>query len=375
MTMQFTDEQNRAIDRIVEWYGEEGNMELYIAGYAGVGKSSVVNEAVSRIKSKYDIEHVPTAAYTGKAAYVLKSKGNKNAQTIHSLIYKCVPIKDEKGNETDQFEFVLNRDLLADLIVLDECSFVSEDLAKDLRSFRRKMLIMGDPAQLPPINGEGAFTNREPDIFLKEIHRQALDSPILVLANMARQGIPLPIGFDEGGVKVLPLTTETEEYLHNPETQVLCGLNRIRRKVTQLMRQRLGFTEPFPMTGERIICCKNNKNKGLFNGGMGTINKIKTTTGGAYGMDAEIEGVEYKKLIVDPYMFKQHFEPNPMKGDWNKKWEMADWGHAITTHKAQGSGFPHVTIIDDSDSFRENKWKWLYTGISRAQEGLIVLVK
>lgn len=372
--MQFTDEQNRAIDRIVEWYGEEGNLEIYIAGYAGVGKSTCVAEAISRIKSKYGIKHVKTAAYTGKAAHVLKKKGNEGAQTIHSLIYKCVPKYDEKGRETGDFEFVRNEKILADLVVLDEISMVSNEIAEDFRKFSVKCIILGDPAQLPPINGEGAFTNREPDIFLKEIHRQSLESPILVLANMARQGIPLPIGFDEGGVKVLPLTTETEEYLHNSETQVLCGLNRIRWKVTQLMRQRLGYTEPFPMAGERIICCKNNKDKGLFNGAMGEIQKIEMANSGAYKMKANIEGADYKNLMVDPFMFKQHFEPNPIKGDWKKKWEMADWGLVLSTHKAQGSGFPHVTLIENSDSFRENKWKHLYTSITRAESGLIILV-
>lgn len=373
--MQFTDEQNRAIDRIVEWYGEEGNMELYVAGYAGVGKSTCVAEAISRIKDKYGIKYVRTAAYTGKAAHVLRKKGNEGAQTIHSLIYRCIPEYDEKGKETGEFKFVRNENIVADLVVLDEISMCSSEIVEDFRKFRVKTICLGDPGQLPPINGEGAFTNREPDIFLKEIHRQALDSPILRLATMARQGIHLPLGFDEGSVKVLPLTTKTEEYIHNPETQVLCGLNSIRWKVTQLMRQRLGYTEQFPMVGERIICCKNNTQKGLFNGAMGELKKIEKVNSGAYKMTADIEGSMHKNLMVDPYMFRQHFESAPTKANWKKKWECFDFSHVITCHKSQGSGFPHVTVIDDSDSFRENKWLWLYTAISRAEEGLILLIK
>lgn len=373
--MQFTDEQNRAIDYIVEWYGDTERMECYIAGYAGVGKSTCVAEAISRIKDKHGIKHVRIAAYTGKAAHVLRKKGNEGAQTIHSLIYKCVPKYDENGKETGDFEFVRNEKIVADLVVLDEVSMVSSEIADDLRRYKIKTIVLGDPGQLPPINGEGAFTNREPDIFLKEIHRQALDSPILELATMARQGIHLPLGYSKGNVKVLPLTTETEEYLHNPETQVLCGLNRIRWNVTQLMRHRLGYTDQTPMAGERIICCKNNHQKGLFNGGMGELKKIEKANSGAYKMTTDIEGVLYKNLMVDPYMFRQHFESNPQKGDWRKKWESADWSYAITCHKAQGSGFTHCTVVDDSDSFRENKWKWLYTAATRAEDGLIILQK
>jgi len=373
--MQFTDEQNRAIDAIVEWYGDPERMEIYVAGYAGVGKSTCVAEAIARIKAKYDIKHIRTAAYTGKAAHVLRKKGNEGAQTIHSLIYKCVQKCDEKGRETGEFEFVRNSNLLADLVVLDEISMVSNEIVEDFRKFRVKTIVLGDPGQLPPINGEGAFTNHEPDIFLKEIHRQALDSPILELATMARNGIHLPVGYSKGGVQVLRLTTETEEHLHNPETQVLCGLNRIRWRVTQIMRERLGFSGQMPQAGERIICCKNNNNKGLFNGAMGELKKIEKTIAGAYKITADIEDKEYKNLIVDPYMFAQHFEANPTKGDWKKKWEMFDHGLCITTHKAQGSGYPHVTVIDDSDSFRENKWRWLYTAATRSESGLIILVK
>src|SRR6185295_17115561 len=76
----------------------------------------------------------------------------------------------------------------AKLIVLDEVSMVSEEMARDLMSFGRPILVLGDPGQLPPIKGEGAFTRDAPDIMLTEIHRQAGESAIIRLATMARQG-------------------------------------------------------------------------------------------------------------------------------------------------------------------------------------------
>ncbi len=141
------------------------------------------------------------------------------------------------------------------------------------------------------------------------------------------------------------------------------------------MRNRLGYAEQFPMAGERIICCKNNNQKGLFNGAMGNLKKIEKANSGAYKMTADIEGILHKNLMVDPYMFRQHFESDPKRADWKKKWESFDFSHVITCHKSQGSGFPDVTGIDDSDSFRENKWKWLYTLITRSESGLILLQK
>lgn len=370
----FTPEQERAIDAIVAWYGDQdGAQEFYLAGFAGVGKSTVVREAIDRIKSAYSISNVPTGAYTGKAAHVLRKKGNMNAGTIHSMIY--TPVEDPITNQVEFVRNSLGPAAMAELIVLDEVSMVSEDIAKDLRSFGKKMLVMGDPGQLPPVSGEGSFTNRVPDVFLKEIHRQAAGSPIIELATMARQGQYLPIGYHKDNVRVLPLTNETAEEMHNPDTQVICGVHRIRWAVTQLMRERLGFKEPIPMPGERILCCKNNKERGLFNGGQGALAKLDVIHDGGYKITGNIEGMFQKNLLCDPYLFRQHFDQGASQCDFRKKRMQFDWGYTLTCHKAQGSSWQHITIIDDSDSFRESKWLWLYTALTRAEDGLTLLVK
>ena len=133
------------------------------------------NLAIEELKAKCGVKNVRTAAYTGKAASVLRKKGVEDAQTIHSLIYTAV--EDE---ETGEVHFILSDDSPAadaDLIVLDEVIMVNKEIADDLQSFGKKILVLGDPGQLPPVSGEGAFTSREPDVFLREIHRQAADQP------------------------------------------------------------------------------------------------------------------------------------------------------------------------------------------------------
>jgi exodeoxyribonuclease-5 len=375
--LEYSQLQQRAIQAIVDWYGDDhphAPQEFYLAGYAGTGKSTVVAEAIRRLRDQYKITNIPTAAYTGKAAHVLRKKGNMNAQTIHSLIYKCV--EDEHTGELSFVINLLGNAALADLIVLDECSMIDNVMADDLRSFGKKILVMGDPGQLPPINGEGSFTNRRPDFFLDEIHRQAADSPIIKLATMARQGIMVPVGFHEGDVQVKMLTNESaDEFLHNPDTQVLCGLNRIRWAVTQIMRKEQGFGGVLPCVGERILCCKNNKDKGLFNGGAGILKKLEIMENGGWKIAADVEGRFQKDLITDPFLFRQHFDNGASVRDFKKKRPNEfDWGYILSVHKAQGSGWPHVTLIDNSPSFREDRWKHLYTGITRAESGLTVLV-
>jgi len=56
------------------------------------------------------------------------------------------------------------------------------------------VLVLGDPAQLPPIQGGGFFTDAEPDSMLTEVHRQAQDDPIVRLSMQVRNGERLSVG-------------------------------------------------------------------------------------------------------------------------------------------------------------------------------------
>ena len=61
-------------------------------------------------------------------------------------------------------------------------------------SFEVPLLVLGDPAQLPPIQGGGFFTDAEPDAMLTEVHRQARDNPIVRLSMDIREGRSLAPG-------------------------------------------------------------------------------------------------------------------------------------------------------------------------------------
>jgi len=382
-----SNEQWAAIKRIVKWYGD-GNQFFYLAGFAGVGKSTICSIAIEEIKKQYGIKNIDTATYTGKAASILRKKGI-DASTIHSMIYS--PKIDSKGVLQG---FKLDRLGVAsksDLIVLDECSMIADEMAEDLLSFGKKILVMGDPGQLPPVNGVGYFTRNTPDVFLQEIHRQCADSPIIKLATMARKGEKITPGmYNDTNVLTMMLNNDTQSHIFNSETQVICGLNRVRHTVTQKIRNHLGFKGEYPLKGERVICCKNSRDDILFNGQMGVmkrdVNKLSETEydeeylkNFKVVMDDEKES---HSLNVDPYLFQGHFLSNGkadkipyIKGREIKFFNEFDWGYAITCHKAQGSQWNHVTIIDDSASFREDKNRWLYTAITRAETGLTLLMR
>jgi hypothetical protein len=72
---------------------------------------------------------------------------------------------------------------------------VDEQIGRDLLSFGKPILVLGDPAQLPPVKNEcGFFTNVEPEVMLTEVHRQAAENPIIALSMHVRQGGTLSYG-------------------------------------------------------------------------------------------------------------------------------------------------------------------------------------
>jgi exodeoxyribonuclease-5 len=151
--IELTDRQWAAVKRIVYWLGHETHQKqvFRLFGYAGTGKTTL---------AKYIAEHVDGrvlfAAYTGKAAHVMRSKGCEGART---LIYKCHQTEDGP-------QFTLNNDsplAEAKSLIVDECSMVDTQLGADVLSFGVPGLVLGDPFQLPPIYGAGFFTDAEPD--------------------------------------------------------------------------------------------------------------------------------------------------------------------------------------------------------------------
>ena len=216
-----SDAQNVALKKIIEWYkgGRSTPQVFYLAGYAGTGKFTLAKIVSDTLAAEATFNVIP-AAFTGKAANVLRQKGNPNAMTFHSGMY--IPVRKSDESEID---FRLDPDAPfsdADLILADEVSMINEVMARDAESFGKKILVMGDPGQLPPVQGCGYWIHHEPDVFLHEIHRQALDSAIIRLANLARKGKPLPHGSwsDNDGNKVQVL-----EYEHG-HAHLMCEIGR-----------------------------------------------------------------------------------------------------------------------------------------------------
>jgi exodeoxyribonuclease-5 len=340
-------------------------------GYAGTGKTTLARHLADSVDGR-----VSYAAFTGKAALVMRAKGCGGASTIHSLIYRT----RETGEETPNFELWDDAPASkAALIVIDECSMVDAELGRDLLSFGIPLLVLGDPAQLPPIQGAGFFTSAEPDAMLTEVHRQAKDDPIVRLSMMVREGERLEPG--RYGDSEVVLRSDFDPDRVQEADQILVGRNNTRRAYNTRLRERLGREEGLPVAGDKLVCLRNNRRKGLFNGGLWTVKeraagKSKSIITMRIVPDADVSGAALGVKGVKVSVRRECFLGGIENFEWpeRKKYDEFDYGYVLTVHKAQGSQWDDVVLFDESFAFPDSRARWLYTGITRAAKKLTIVV-
>ena len=410
--MKFSPQQDRALMAADRWYRESGKQVFHLFGYAGTGKTTLAKHLASGIDGE-----VLFGAYTGKAAHVLRTKGCHNATTIHSLIYRSRDkskarlkelqkelgelineLKDEEQEYIDnhprvkklreeireearnasQPMFILNHDSPvkdAPAIFIDECSMVDAQMAQDLLSFGTPVLVLGDPAQLPPVGGAGYFTeNVKPDVMLDEIHRQAEESPIIRMATKVRQQEILELGDWGNDCHVYPRGTKLPSEQILGYDQILVGKNATRHATNSKIRQLLGFDDKFPVIGDRLVCLRNNSELGLLNGAIFTATSIDGVMDGKVHMTVQPED---SSMSVSVAALEQHFLGHGKELDtqyWlRSEGQEFDYGYALTVHKSQGSQWDNVCVFDESGVFRNQRFRWLYTAITRAAEKVTVI--
>jgi exodeoxyribonuclease-5 len=312
---------------------------------------------------------VKFAAFTGKAAMVMRSKGCNGASTIHSLIYRA----RESGEEVP--DFVLWDEAPASdakLIIIDECSMVDAELGRDLMSFGVPVLVLGDPAQLPPIQGGGFFTEAEPDAMLTEVHRQAADDPIIHMSMAVREGEWLEPGRYGESEVVRKADLDPARVL--AADQVLVGRNATRRAYNARLRERRGFSDPLPLADDKLVCLRNNRRKGLFNGGLWTVKQRGAAR--ASTLSLRLQPDEGAGRVVKVSVRRECFTGGLDELDWQlrKRHDEFDFGYVLTVHKAQGSQWDDVVLFDESFAFSDSRARWLYTGITRAARRLTVVM-
>ena len=264
-----TAQQEKAKNLISKWWNEDNNQIFVLAGYAGTGKTFLVDYIVKNVL-KLEKERVAFVAPTGKAASILIKKGRTEASTIHRLIYNAVEKEyeteiDGKKIKSKKIEFLKVPEIFGyDLLVVDEISMVEEKILEDLMSYGIRILCCGDAGQLPAIFKSNNLLEN-PDFTLTEIVRQAEDNAIICLATMARNGIRIPEGnYGNGDVIVINRNNLSEDdfkFISSSVDQIICGTNATRKNLNEKIRSWKGIDiekNKFPLKGEKVICTTNN---------------------------------------------------------------------------------------------------------------------
>ena len=417
-TMDFvlTPDQENAKKLIAEWFFNTDDLVFVLAGYAGTGKTFLINHVVKDVLHLESGKEAAFVSPTGKAATVL-AQGGTVAGTVHGLIYYRDEddfTVDENGEIVENNRLVFRRREAIDekirLIVIDEASMVNEEMLYDLLSFRVKCLFCGDRAQLPPVSGTCPLLERS-NYELKEIVRQAADNPIIRIATMAREGQEIPFGNYGDKVSVISrrrLVGACRKRVFLAADQIICGRNKTRGAINAEMRGYLGVDEEafLPTEGEKLICTLNNWEKPLdeeerfflVNGLIGRVRDVEeqvdclaTMKFQADGLGQEIHVIADTGIFLyDQYAHGYGDQAVRLQGDkvvheGNRKLLRRmkaigqeticrfEFAYAITCHKAQGSEFNSVVVFDESWVFGEERHRWLYTAITRAKDKLLIV--
>ena len=372
-----------------------GERYVVISGYAGTGKSTLVKFIIEAL-ADYDIDpetDVVYATFTGKAAQVLLSKGNKNVTTLHKLLYEHFPRPDGTFFKKKR-EFIDYK-----IVVVDEVSMAPRNIMELLFTHNVFIIALGDPFQIPPVDKDqdNELLNN-PDVFLDEIMRQELESDIIKLSMKIRNHEL--IDYYKGSDAIVMSKKELNTGVLQWADQIIVGTNATRININNQMRRLLGRGE-HPEEGDKVICLRNywdiiaTNGDPLVNGTIGyisspyeTYNQTPRWLGGdtikvlnaCFTSDTD---ANFNRLQMD--------EKQILTGerclDYKKIFRLSanpktahlipmefTYGYAITGHKSQGSQWSNVLVIEEKFPFeREEHARWLYTCVTRASDKLVLV--
>lgn len=376
----------------------DGEKFTVISGYAGTGKSTLVKfliEALPGINPDTDVVY---ATFTGKAAQVLLKKGNPNVSTLHKLLYESKPRPD------GTFFRIKKHTIEYKVVVVDEVSMAPMDMIQLLFSHNVYVICLGDPFQLPPINpSDDNHLLDHPHIFLNEIMRQALDSDIIKLSMWIREGKPIQELSQKDAMVIS--SNDLNAGMLKWADQILVATNRTRQDINNKMRQLYNHGDK-PEDGDKVICLRNyweriaDNEDPLVNGTIGFISNSYEThhlippylNMGKFGQRINIlsadfvsdSGANFGTLNMDE---NEILTGERFTNDKKLIYRISNkplfkhlipleftYAYAITCHKAQGSQWDKVLVIEESFPFKkEEHARWLYTAVTRGAEKLVLV--
>lgn len=404
--MILTQSQQSAVDQIHTLL-KAGKKLVSLSGPAGTGKTTVVKNIIE------GIDDVEVCTPTNKAAQVLVSKGI-DAATFFKRFYIlqekpvrgakpsfiscrrfCEDLAAVRGGHWSDYERMLPEGKRAHVgvLVIDEGSMVTSRMQRELERMSDQLLLVGDANQLPPVNDldtpAGFFSSINHDVTLTEILRQTEGSPVLEFATAIRTGNSSKVGRMSSA---LYPADNFEDWIWSG-AKVIVFTNKERVRVNHVARKILGFNEPTPVPGD-ILVCTSNYDDTLINGtevevldfqwdGVTPSALVRVKTAGlTLSCRMDMHSFIDDQLASAQALLSAKIKPRPAEED-RPPAELV-FGYAITAHKAQGSEWDRVVVIDQTGLVRKTAMndrrtgmppdevvrRWLYTCVTRARRDL-----
>lgn len=389
MGIILNDEQKYVVEEACKWWRYSSEQVFQFVGYAGVGKSVVLNAILDALD--IPLHRVAPMAYIGQAAIIMRLKGLRNAKTIHSWLFNPVEKYklDSNGNivmntyfNRPEFELGFESKPLEniDLILIDEAGSVPASLKHEIESRGKKIIATGDLGQLPPVYGDPAYLYDGRILELTKIMRQNEDSALLYLADRARKELPINTGY-YGDCLVIYEDELTDEMISNSEI-IICGKNKTRDMFNNHVRNNiLGIRSDLPIYGDKMICRKNNWNIevdgiNLANGLIGNV----VNNPSVEGFSKDGFRLDFKPTMLNNafvglqcdynYLIAPHEKKNALKNNKFNRSEKFEYAYAISTHLSQGAAFNNGIYYEEFLS-RDIQKNLNYTGITRFRNSMI----
>ncbi|AEM68834.1 AAA family ATPase [Mycoplasma putrefaciens] len=356
-----------------------------ITGGPGTGKTTIIQAIVKLFQKIFKSSKFSVSAPTGRAAgKIRESFTGSEATTIHKLL--------QYDGDEDRFFINKENPLNFDLLIVDECSMIDNRLFSQflLSSINaKKIVLVGDPDQLPSVSYGNAFadiikSNKIKAINLNQIHRQSKNNGIIQLAYMIKND-----NFDLNKINdfnnVEFIFDQNKDYcleqikkyyqkdlnFINPYSiQIICpmyagtfGIDNLNDFIQstfnlnsfneQKVYQRLKTKY---VVNDKIMYLKNDSKLNISNGDVGIIKAINKKQN------------KFLSAIVNFNNIELEFT--------NQNFEDLTLSYACSVHKTQGSEYDTVILVLDSNHFNQfiDK-KLLYTAVTRAKKHLIIIAK
>ena len=348
-------------------------------GGPGTGKTTTLKNAIAKLKEQKN--SVLLSAPTGKAARRMTEATGMPATTVHRML----DYHPEEG-----FRYNAANKLSVRQIVIDEASMLDTELmaavCEAIDPERTRLCLTGDDNQLPSVGpgrvvGDLIASGVVPRVDLTQVHRAAAESWICRSAPLIRDGVCPDLadtkdfafwqvnGLEDAEDAVLEAVTgiiqghKVRPAVITPRRQkVAASTDTVNPKLQQLLNpdgMQTGFRTgdgAIVRLGDTLLQRSNDYTLGVFNGELGTAVDMVTAKDG----DKSYLNVQ----------FEDHQEVSQVNRLASFKTRL---GYALTCHSCQGSQMPWIVVICHSGHGRMLNRQILYTMVTRAAKGVILI--